>query len=147
VIALSLNLLFRIGVKRKASFTIEAPEAASQATEDFFAKQGGAWGARPDIIRRATFAVAQLAEAVFENCAPRGPIAVSASFDEFNVDVRIEYAGALLEFPERRPTDTEIRDGDDGVRRLAGFMLRHNADRVRADRAGERSVALFHFDH
>jgi xanthine permease XanP len=147
VVALSLNLLFRVGVKRKAAFAIERPEIVSEATEAFFAKQGGAWGARPDVIRRATFAVVQLAEAVFENCAPHGPIAVIATFDEFNLDVRIEYGGALLEFPDRRPSDTDIRDSDDGVRRLAGFMLRHSADRVRADRAGEQSVAFFHFDH
>jgi NCS2 family nucleobase:cation symporter-2 len=147
VIALLLNLIFRLGVTRKAGFTIAEPDAASQATEEFFAKQGGAWGARPDIIKRATFAVVQLAEAVFENCEPQGPIAVTATFDEFNLDVRIGYAGALLEFPDRRPTDTEIRESDDGVRRLAGFMLRHSADRVRADRAGAQSAALFHFNH
>src|SRR5262249_41156260 len=55
VIALALNLLFRIGVRRKAGFTIASVATGSQQTEEFFARQGGAWGARPDIIRRATF--------------------------------------------------------------------------------------------
>jgi len=147
MIALGLNLLFRIGVKRKASVTIESPQAGSQKAEEFFAKQGGAWGARPDIVKRATFAVVQLVEAVAENCEQHGPITVTASFDEFNLDVRIEYEGALLEFPDRRPSDREIRESEDGVRRLAGFMLRHNADRVRSERANGKSVAQFHFDH
>ena len=147
VIALLLNLLFRIGIRRSATFSIDDPAAASQKTEEFFARQGGAWGARPDIVRRAVFAVVQFAEAVAENCEQHGPIVVTASFDEFNLDVRIAYAGALLEFPDHRPSDHEIRDTEDGVRRLAGFMLRHNADRVRAETADGKSVALFHFAH
>jgi len=147
IIALGLNLLFRLGVKRKASVTIESPQEGSRKAEEFFAKQGGAWGARPDIIKRATFAVVQLVEAVAENCDQHGPVTVTASFDEFNLDVRIAYEGALLEFPDRRPSDREIRESEDGVRRLAGFMLRHNADRVRSERANGMSVAQFHFDH
>ncbi len=147
VIALLLNFVFRIGIRRRASFAIEDAAAGPQKAEEFFASQGGAWGARPDIIKRATFAVVQFAEAVAENCEQHGPIAVTASFDEFNLDVRIEYAGALLEFPDHRPSDHEIRESEDGVRRLAGFMLRHNADRVRAEAASGQSVAVFHFDH
>jgi xanthine permease XanP len=147
IIALGLNLLFRIGVKRKASLAIEGPQAGNQKIEEFFIKQGGTWGARPDIIKRATFSVIQLVEAVAENCEQHGPMLVTASFDEFNLDVRLDYEGALLEFPDRRPTDKEIRDDADGVRRLAGFMLRRNADRVRADGANGRSMAYFHFDH
>ncbi len=147
VIALALNLLFRLGITRKAGFVIASPVEASQKTEEFFARQGGAWGARPDIIRRATFAVVQLAEAIAETCEQHGPLAVTATFDEFNLDVRLEYEGALLEFPDRRPSDHEIREEEDGVRRLAGFMLRHSADRVRAEGANGKSVALFHFDH
>jgi NCS2 family nucleobase:cation symporter-2 len=146
VVALALNLLFRIGIKRKASFILGGA-AGNQVAEEFFARQGGAWGARPDIIKRATFAVVQFAEAVAETCEQNGPITVTASFDEFNLDVRLEYAGALLEFPDRRPTEHEIRDTDEGVRRLAGFMLRHNADRARAETVDGRSVALFHFRH
>jgi NCS2 family nucleobase:cation symporter-2 len=147
IIALALNLLFRIGVKRKAIMVIENTQAGYDAIENFFVKQGGAWGARPDIIKRATFAAIQLVEAVAENCEQRGPMTVTASFDEFNLDVRLEYEGALLEFPDRRPSDREIREADDGVRRLAGFMLRRNADRVRSEVANRKSAVHFHFDH
>jgi xanthine permease XanP len=50
-------------------------------------------------------------------------------------------------FPQQRPTDEQIRQGDDGARLLAGFMLRHNADRVRSDAKDGRASVLFHFDH
>jgi hypothetical protein len=50
-------------------------------------------------------------------------------------------------FPHQRPTNEQIRQGDDGARLLAGFMLRRNADRVRSDAKDGRASVLFHFDH
>ena len=148
VLGLALNLLFRIGIKKTVSLTVDRPEAAHAKIADFFEQQGAAWGARPDIIKRAIFAVSQLIDAVDENCRKDGPMTVTASFDEFNLDVRLAYQGELLEFPDRRPSPDEIRDRPDGARRLAGFMLRRNADRVRSeDASGGRSTVHFHFDH
>jgi hypothetical protein len=52
-----------------------------------------------------------------------------------------------LELPERRPTPDEITHGEDGVRLLAGFLLRHNADRSSTTRRGEACVVQFQFHH
>jgi xanthine permease XanP len=145
--ALGLNLLFRLGVKKKVRLTITGEAADPQTIESFFARCGGVWGARADVIGRAIFGVQQLAETIFENCAPQGPLAIEASFDEFNLDVRVHYQGELLELPDRRPTDQEIRESADGVRRLAGFLVRRNADRARATELRGRVTIHFHFDH
>jgi NCS2 family nucleobase:cation symporter-2 len=148
VIALVLNLLFRIGVKRTVTLTLDRPEGAHQKVDDLFVRQGAIWGARPDIIKRAVFGVSQLIDAVDENCRKDGPMTVTASFDEFNLDVRLAYQGDVLEFPEQRPSADDIRAGLDGMRRLAGFMLRRNADRIATETGdGGRAVVHFHFDH
>jgi NCS2 family nucleobase:cation symporter-2 len=147
VFGLALNLLFRIGVKKSVSLRIDHPDGAQQTVEDFFMKQAATWGARPDVIRRVIFAVIQLIEAVEENFRNEGPMIVTATFDEFNFDVRLAYKGEALEFPERRPSDEEIREDENGVRRLAAFMLRRNADRVRSEGAGGAATVYFHFDH
>jgi xanthine permease XanP len=148
VLGLALNLLFRLGIRKTVSLTIDKPEAAHKKIEDFFERQGAAWGARPDIVKRAIFGINQLIDAVDENCRKDGPMTVTASFDEFNLDVRLAYRGDLLEFPERRPSADQIRDSADGMRRLAGFMLRRNADSVRSETAsGGLSTVHFHFDH
>ena len=55
--------------------------------------------------------------------------------------------GAALEFPGRRPSEQEIVDTEEGARRLAGFMLRHNADRIRSEVKDGRATVWFHFDH
>ena len=147
LIALLLNLLFRLGVGKPGRLEIGRDAIDSKKVEDFLRAQGAAWGARPEVITRAIFGVNQLVEAVAENCWRAGPLVLEASFDEFNLDVRLAYEGDALEFPDRRPTEQEIIETEEGARRLAGFMLRHNADRIRSEVKEGRAHVLFHFDH
>ena len=109
--------------------------------------QGAAWGARRDVIERASFNLTQSIETISEGCEPEGPLEIQASFDEFNLDIRVSYVGAPLDLPEKRPTNEEIMESDEGQRRLAGFMLRRYADRVSATHRNGQSTVLFHFDH
>jgi xanthine permease XanP len=147
VIALLLNLLFRIGVKKTVRLNIDDAHIDPQKIENFFQTQCAAWGARPDIARRAAFGTKQLIDAVADEYRQQGPIIVEASFDEFNLDVRLSYEGKELKFPEQRPTNAQIRENDDGARLLAGFLLRRNADRVRSEWKDGKANVLFHFDH
>jgi len=147
LVGLALNLLFRIGVKQSAAIGVDPQRIDSTVIDDFLRGHGGRWGARPDVIARATFAANQLVEAAAEHGWKSGPLSLEASFDEFNLDLRLSYEGKALEFPDRRPSDEEIRDTDEGVRRLAGFMLRQNADRVRSEAQDGVATVHFHFDH
>ena len=146
--ALLLNLLFRLGQRQRVTMTVD-PESADALTKvkEFFDAHGRAWGARHDIMERVSFGVSQAVESIREIWEPRGPIRIEARFDEFNLDVQLSYLGDLIEFPERRPSDKEIIETEGGHRRLAGYMLRRNADRVAASRKGDESVVQFHFDH
>lgn len=148
LVALGLNLLFRLGVRRTVNLAIDpsAPDRAVRV-EDFYAEKGASWGARPDVVAKASYGTQQLLEAVVDHCEPRGPVSLEASFDEFRLEVRLAYEGARLDFPEQRPTNDEIRDSDDGMRKLAGYLLRRNADRIDVREAGGRVTVHFHFDH
>ncbi len=147
VIALTLNLLFRIGVKKTVTLKVERDSAGSVNISDFLRENGAKWGARPEIIARASFAANQLIEAVAENCWTAGPLTLEASFDEFNLIVHASYPGTQMTFPEKRPANSEIIESKDGMARLAGFMLRHNADRIRSESRGEHAHIWFNFDH
>lgn len=145
--AVSLNLIFRIGIRQKQRLRVD-PHAISLAEiETFMRGCGASWGARRDVIERASFNLAQSIETISDGCEPDGPLEIEASFDEFNLDVRVSYMGAPLELPEKRPTNEEIMESEEGQRRLAGFMLRRYADRVSATHRNGRSTVLFHFDH
>jgi xanthine permease XanP len=147
VIALMLNLVFRIGVRKTATLYVEREQIDQQKIEDFFLEQSTAWGARLDVAKRASFGVVQLVDAVAENCWKTGTMAVRASFDEFNMDIAVSYPGERIEFPEQRPSVEQIRDSEDGARLLAGFMLRRNADRVRSGTQDGKCTVHFHYDH
>jgi NCS2 family nucleobase:cation symporter-2 len=99
------------------------------------------------VVNRAVFGVAQLIETVFDQARSPGILRLEAGFDEFNLDVSLRYEGMALEFPQIRPSLIEIQESEDGARRLAGFLLRRNADRVRADQEGPLATIRFHFDH
>jgi len=147
VIALVLNLLFRIGIRKTVTLTIDRNDIAPERIEKFFKSNDATWDARPDVVSRATFAVIQLLDAVRETCWRSGPIEISATFDEFNLDVRAFYEWDALEFPEARPSNREIVANENGARLLAGFMLRRCADRLQAQHKDGRAGVLLHYDH
>ena len=147
VIALGLNLLFRLGVRKTLTLELDLSRWKVSQLDDELRKQGAIWGARAEVIARASWAIAQVIDAVAENCWRDGPLVIKVSFDEFNLDVGITYQGEALEFPEQRPTEDEILESEGGVRRLAGYMLRHIADRVRSERKGATAHLQLHFDH
>jgi len=145
--AVLLNLAFRLGVRKTERLVID-PHAVDLAGIDaFMESRGAAWGARRDVIDRASFNLQQSVETIVQSCVQQGRLTVEASFDEFSLDVRVAYTGAALELPERRPSNEEIMASEEGERRLAGFMLRRYADRVTATHKAGRSTLLFHFDH
>jgi xanthine permease XanP len=147
VAALMLNALFRLGIRKVQKLSVDPADPDSLEIEQFMETHGAAWGARRDVIDRATFNLMQSIETIIEGCEPQGALEIEASFDEFRLDIRVHYTGPPLELPEKRPTNEEIIDSVEGHRRLAGFMLRRYADRVAATHRGNRSTILFHFDH
>ena len=147
VIALIFNLVFRLGTRRKLVLAIEPANYTPTAIEDFFNINGAQWGARPDVIARATFGTNQAVEALIENCELRDNVKLNTSFDEFNLEVYLSWHGLPLDLPDQRPSNKEIMESDAGSRRLAGYLLRRNADRATFAKRGEECELHFHFDH
>ena len=148
ITALALHVLFRVGQRQRATLVFDpAALEASKQVADFVDDCGRAWGARRDVMERVSFGMTQAIEVVREFSRPGWPIRIEARFDEFNVDINLTYEGELIPLPERRPSNEEIIKSEDGYLKLAGFMLRRNADRVTASRSGNKCVVQFRFDH
>jgi xanthine permease XanP len=147
VVALLLNGIFRLGVRKTQKMVVDPTRIDPAAIEDYMETSGAGWGARRDVIDRASFNLSQSIEVIVESCDPRGPLEIETTFDEFNLDLRVSYAGPPLELPAKRPSNEEIMASEEGQRRLAGFMLRRYADRVQATHKAGRSSIHFHFDH
>jgi hypothetical protein len=78
--------------------------------------------------------------------APDG-VQVEASFDEFNLDVRLRYAGATSPIPEIKPIPREIVASEDGELLLAGYLLRRSAGRISSRLSGNAAEVPLHYDH
>jgi xanthine permease XanP len=145
LVTLVLNGIFRLGIRRTVVMTIDPAAADYMAVANFIEQSAGAWGARRDIMTRASFAAHQAVEAVVEYCSPQGPITLRASFDEFDVDLQISYLGVEFQFPDRPPNRQDLLTSKDGQLRLAGYLIRRQADRV-TNASGESTFSL-HFKH
>jgi NCS2 family nucleobase:cation symporter-2 len=147
LVGLALNLLFRIGIRRTGTLTVPLDSFDPESLDQFLERQGAAWGARRDVIERARFNLVQSIETILAGCDPQGPLRVDATFDEFNLDIRVSYPGAPLALPATRPTNEEIMASEAGQHALAGFLLRRFADRVQCTHVAGHSSILFHFEH
>lgn len=147
LVALSLNFLFRIGIRRTVSLTIDPKALVPSEIGNFIERAAGTWGARRDVITRVEFAVQQAVEAVIEFCQVKGPFTLAVSYDEFDIDAKLNYTGIALELPDWPPSHDELLETEDGPRRLAGFLVRRQADRARSTVEHGATVLNLHFKH
>jgi xanthine permease XanP len=141
-----LNFAFQIGQRKRVTLTVDAEHLDIQVFGRFVAERGSQWGARRDVVVRAEFAVQELAETIADACKARGPMTLGASFDEFNLDIELRYAGEQLLMTDTRPSLDEIAE-EDGARRLSGFLLTRYADKVTTSGRDGAWLVRLHFDH
>lgn len=143
LVALGLNLVFRIGIKRRVTMTIDSSAPALREVTAFIERSAGNWGARRDVTNRVEFAVQQTLEAIIAYCGAKGPITMELSFDEFVISADIAYDGVAMEFPAQPPSREQLFDSEEGFPQLAGFLVRQHTDRRTRIKGGIR----LQFDH
>jgi xanthine permease XanP len=147
VLVVLLNLLFRIGITKRQLLELTPGVDGSQKIFEFMETQGGVWGARRDVIMRATAALNEFVESAAGMGLVKGKAQTEVSFDEFNLDVDIRYDGKLMEFPSRRPTKDALLADEKAFAGLSGFLIRQYADRVKSEVVNGRCRVQLHFDH
>lgn len=156
LVAIVLNLLFRLGVRRRAATLLEGDDLQHQATR-FLEVCGGDWGARRDVVTRAGVSVGEAIEAIRLTAGQHGAITMTASFDEFNLHVELSYEGRPLTMSAAAPASAEdlaaLLDGDDDsaidlmTARLSDTLITQLADKVRSHDRDGRAVLVLHFNH
>jgi xanthine permease XanP len=145
LVALFLNLLFRLGIHRTVVMSIDPAAADYEAVRNFIERNSGIWGARRDVVTRVEFAAHQAVEAIIEHCRVQGPIELKIGYDEFDIDVSLTYPGEALELSERLPSQDEILESAEGARRLAGYLIRWRSDKVQTTSSDGTAVVRLHF--
>jgi xanthine/uracil permease len=160
VCAIVLNMLFRLGPSQKVTRAIVPQEtdgrAMSRQVVDFIEEQGAIWSARRDAVQRAAQATLEAAEYLTAASPPRRVVSITASFDEYNLDIDLHHDGAPVVLEKAGTATAAILDLDDNsfdtaldnlMNQTSTNLMRRLADRVSSGKAGTDSVLRLHFDH
>jgi NCS2 family nucleobase:cation symporter-2 len=147
VLVVILNLLLRIGTSRRAEQSICPGKDSVEEIHNFMEYQGGVWGAPRDVIMRAESALHEFFESADANRLSEGSVKVGLYYDEFNLDVDLEYAGVPMDFPNLRPSTTDILEDEGSLVRLSGFLIRKYVDRMKAGSENGICRVQLHFDN
>ena len=147
IVALTLNLLFRIGISKRALLVLPTGPDAIEKVRSFTEDEGGKWGARSDVIYRVTGALTEFMEAASQLDLVENDVSISLSFDEMQIKVDIRYRGEPLPLPTRRPSKATLLESDPTDLGLPGLLLRHYANKVHLKRQDEQIRLFLTFDH
>lgn len=103
------------------------------------------WAIGPEVVERATYAVAQITETIADHARLSGSIHVEAAFHTFALDVRLTYDGAPLHIPTVGPALESVSDTPGWTAAMGGFLVRGLADRIRTNRHGATCTVDLHF--
>jgi NCS2 family nucleobase:cation symporter-2 len=147
VSAVLLNLLLRIGISKKKKIILHPGEESSTVIFDFMEKQGSTWGARREVIFKASSAINELMEALSSFNLAENPVNVEVIFDELNLDVIINYKGKAIKFPSKKPTSSLVAEDEEAALDLSGFMIKKYTDKASVTTIKDGVKIQLHFEH
>jgi len=147
LVALALNAVLRIGLRRRVTLVVPGGAIAHSEVDDFVTRAGASWGARREVIARLSHLVANCMDAIAVSGVARGDVTLAATFNEMHIDLRIAYDGPPLLLSDRAPTPDEMLDDEDGPARLAGYMVRRLSDGLRLRGKSGTTELLLTLDH
>ncbi len=147
ICAVVLNVFFRIGISQKVEFEIEPFVDTSEKIFQIMEKQGGAWGARREVIFNAIAAMNELLDAAPFLDLQGKKIALSVQFDEFNLDVRAIYDGKPFDIPTSMPCIDSMHDAAATSLALAAFTMSRYVDKMSFSTKDGKTELHMHFEH
>ncbi len=147
ILVVLLNLLFRIGVGRKAALSLVPGADSHEKISEFLERQGAAWGMRPEVAVRAHDALHELVVSISRTADEPPAVAVEARFDEFNLDLDVSWDGEMVALSPAAPSVESLNLRLESILKLSGFLIRHYTDRITSEQRGTRCRVLLHFDH
>ena len=147
VSAILLNMLFRIGISRRAELPANPDGHHYETISPFMDRIGKDWGARRDIVEKASTACAETFEALAAHGVASGDVALSVEFDEVDLLMTFTYPGNPLVIPTERPSLQDLLADSDVPAQLGGYIVRKYVDRLSQTRTGELNKLILKLEH
>jgi len=157
--AMVLTAIAKIGIRQRSVTTLDEPSrSTAEQLSAFLEQQGGRWGARRDVMLRATSALVEGAD-IIASSGGRRLLMVRASFDDSVLRLDLVHSGAPLVLDTTRQTppsddllapEVGANELDAQMKRVGIVLLRHFADHVEArgdPNRGEAPSLRLGFEH
>jgi hypothetical protein len=131
LVALFLNLVFRIGIRRTVATTIDPARVDYDQVRNFVERNCAMWGARRDVTTRAEFAVLQAVEAIVAFANAVTPITCESPTTRSTSSCPIGASHSTCRTP--------------GPRRTTSLPPSNQTDKATASQDGERAKLVLHF--
>lgn len=142
-----LNLLFRIGSSKRRTLELRTDGEDVEKIYGFLEQGGGEWGARREVVERAVSALVEGYELVSGEGLSDGPITVTATYDEFRLNLVLRYAGRLPERASAGFGAQQLLQGQGNVAMLSSALLHRLADRVKTRETDGACEIELQFEH
>jgi xanthine permease XanP len=146
LLAIGLTVIFQIGLKKKVSHVLEPAHTTYEDVRDLMEKQGALWGARPGVITQVTHALNELLELITALELTQKPIQIDMMFDEFNLDLTLQYHGKPLNITDDYIAPLSV-DADISITQLSLRLIRKDADEITVSEKDGQSRITLHFEH
>ncbi len=146
IVAVLLNLAFKLGIRRTASLTFSTGHDWRLHVREFWTRHGATWGAFRDVIQSAEYSVLEIVESIPEVIVGKGTM--TAEFDEFNLNIRIRYTSETTpNLNVSMPSPEEFLTDPAAEEKLPWAMIKQFADQIKVKRKDGEVTILLHFDH
>jgi len=99
------------------------------------------------VANRAGSALFEFLESGYVNGIFRDGAKIGLSFDEYNLDIKVEYQGDQITVPCDIPSQEELMDDPASFLRLSMAHVRLHSDSFKISRTGAINRADIHFEH
>ncbi len=145
VVALILNVVFRIGVRRRETFVLENQDLTTDKFRAFLTARGKTWNVSTDVIERATSSAEQVLEHLAAAHLVQGATRAVVSYDELQLLVEVAYEGTLLTLPNVGVKRGIFLEEESFSYGLADFLTGVYPDRMESSAHGTHVTIRLHF--
>jgi NCS2 family nucleobase:cation symporter-2 len=149
-LAIFLNLLMRIGIASRKTLELNLLADGTKKIFDFMEEQGGHWGARKDVIKRASHAMGEFFEMMGLMDLEQKRLSAEASFDEFNLDIYFRYYGPPVDFERISQSNFDLEallTNSTHLEELSARIIKGHVDKIQTSQKNGLSEVHFHFEH
>lgn len=146
VIAIVLNLIFRIGIKQKATLEFEGIEKISlNQVRDFIIQRGSGWDIDQELLERCVITATSVIKHLREANLILYGIKITIVYDQIDLVIAINYRGDLLVLPFVGQQKEVLLEEESFAYGLGDFLTGVYPDRFEAKKVNEESIITFGF--